>query len=46
VSRPAPASYRQVAENAIGSLDADEQRVLRGLLERICVVAADPTPAG
>jgi len=36
----------RVAETAIGDLDTGEQHVLRGLLERICVPAAEPAPLG
>lgn len=36
----------RVAEAAIGALDQDERHVLRSLLERICVPAAEPSPAG
>ena len=36
----------RVAEAAIGALDQDEQYVLRSLLERICVPAAEPSPVG
>jgi DNA-binding MarR family transcriptional regulator len=36
----------RVAEAAIGALDTGEQLVLRSLLERICVPAAEPSPVG
>ena len=36
----------RVAEAAVGALDQDEQHVLRSLLERICVPAAEPSPVG